>query len=53
VRLNAFELTDQKRSFPDEEWLILEQGRGSIVTAEDAGNGPVRLPASYLIVRRK
>jgi len=53
VRLNAFELTDQKRYFPDEEWLILEQGRGSIVTAEDAGNGPVRLPASYLIVRRK
>jgi SAM-dependent methyltransferase len=53
VRLNAFELADQKRYFPDEQWLILEQGRGSIITAEDAGDGPVRFPATYLIVRRK
>jgi hypothetical protein len=53
VRLNAFEVADQKRYFPDEQWSILEQGRGAIITAEDAGDGPVRFPASYLIVRRK
>ena len=52
VRLNAFELTDLQRYFPDGRWLTLEQGRASINTAQDAENGPVRFPANYLILRR-
>lgn len=53
VRLIGFELIDQKRYFPDERWLILEQGRASITAAQDAENQPVRLPANYLILRPK